>query len=102
MSDKTATKPQVVNLAAEIQRKRDAGAVPIELAGGEIITIDPPELWPDEWNDCANDVEVMKLLLGDDKWDQLRAEGATTGLILDMVRNRHGADAGESSASSDS
>lgn len=84
--------------------KRDEGAIDITTADGQVFTIDPPELWPDESGELAkaNDiVAVSRALLGD-CYDAFIEAGGTATLIMAIIKDEHGLDAGESPASSSS
>jgi hypothetical protein len=103
MSDDALPK---VRLSELIERKRNEGAMEIDLDDGKPpIILDAPELWPDEFRKIAGDgkstdEDIAKLLLGADNWKRFVAAGGTQGLFLSLLQERHNLTVGESPASS--
>lgn len=98
--------PHRVVLADFKAKKRDEGAIDIELENGTTVRVDPPELWPDEAQKLgrAGDDEgaAVALLGGQDQYDEFVAGGGTAMLLWSIVKDVHGLNAGESGASSSS
>jgi len=84
--------------------KADEGAIFID-AGDRTFRVPPPLLWDDDVTEAAaagRATEVGEALLGTDDFAAFRKAGGTGTLLMSMVNEVHGADVGESSASSDS
>lgn len=84
--------------------KADEGAILIE-ADGRTFKVPPPLLWSDEVTEAATRGQasfVGEALLGSDDFAAFRAAGGTGTILMAMISEVHGADVGESSASSDS
>lgn len=97
-----------VKLSEFIERKRNEGALEIDLGDGKPpIILDAPELWPDEFRTVvadkdSTDADVAKVLLGEAEWKRFVAAGGTQGLFTSLLHERHNLTAGESPASTTS
>ena len=85
-------------------KKAEEGSIEIEVEGGKVFTIPPPELWPDEVAEAAkrNDtVASAAALLGDEaEYEAFKSAGGSATLLWSIIQDELGADVGESPASS--
>lgn len=85
-------------IAAEIEKAR-----PMVIKVGEVsIEVPPPVLWPDSSQSAENDVELAKLVLGEDDYALFTEAGGTAALLFQLVAEHQGASLGESEASTGS
>lgn len=84
--------------------KRKEGLIEIDAGDGNIFTIEPPELWPDEIFTAIDDgpVAMATALIGEDRYEAFLAVGGSASMVNDLVEKRHGDKLGGSSASSSS
>lgn len=87
-------------------KKEDEGAIEIELDDGSLIRIAPPELWPDEATHAAEAEDIVGLAValtgGPEPYQKFLAAGGSAAMISIMLKEVHGVEVGESSASSSS
>lgn len=87
--------------AVEAETKLKKPMIEIELRTGKTVTIEPPELWPDEVADLASVgkmTEMAKILLGD-QYQVFKDGGGTTALLSAIIAEHTGQNVGESPAS---
>lgn len=87
-------------------KKRDEGAIEIELDDGSTVRIDPPQLWPEEATKAAanDDTSALAMLVlgGPEEFRKFCNSGGNATMIMAIFGEVHGTDPGESSASSTS
>lgn len=99
-----------IKLSDYKERKADEGAIDIELDDGSLFRIPPPELWPDEVMERTRTLtkenaheyplaEQARDIVGAEEWARFTANGGTAVLFHSLLKEDHGADLGESSAS---
>lgn len=91
--------PRRIKLADYKQKKRDEGAIEIEMEDGSVFHVDPPELWPDEIQPLAlaeDGVGMAKILIGEDRYADFVAAGGTASMVSAMVGDELGLSPGES------
>jgi hypothetical protein len=83
-------------------RKEEEGAIDIETDDGTVFHVPPPELWPDDFQAIAEDnlAFATALIGGPEQYAQFVEKGGSALLLLSLIKERHGAEAGELSASS--
>lgn len=103
-----------VNLADYKERKADEGSIDVDLPDGTTFRIPPPELWPDlvtlriqaeqaSPSDAPYTHEQMaRDIVGTEEFDHFVAQGGTATLFHMLLKEEHGLEPGESSASSSS
>lgn len=100
-------KPTRVRLTDYKAKKRDEGAIEIEADDGSVFRVDPPLVWSDETLALSQDrtkvVELATSLLGGpEEYERFLAAGGSAALLSGILAEEHGADVGESAASSSS
>lgn len=98
---------QKLKLGEEIERLAEEHGLDIELSDGTVVSIPPPELWPEESKDIfgnpqAEDEDLARCLMGDENWALFVADGGTPILFSHFLARRYQLTVGESSASSTS
>jgi len=83
-------------VVAEIRDEHEQ--IEIETDDGQVFSIDPPELWPDDVLAAANPVESARAVLGD-RYSAFLAAGGSAGLVSVIVERESKARLGESAAS---
>lgn len=87
-------------------KKRDEGAIEIEVDDGTIYRIDPPDLWPDDALKASEDRDPVALATalvgGSEKYQAFVAAGGNAAIVAGLLGEVHGVSVGESSASSSS
>ena len=92
------TGPTRVKLADYKERKDREGRIEIETDDGQVFTVPPPELWPDEFTKARKDMDPetqVRQLLGDEATERYQAAGGTIMALLGIVGEELGAQAGE-------
>lgn len=80
------------------QRKRDEGALVIEVDDGTEFTLDPPALWPDGVTEAlsAGDVtQAVQLIMGDDDYTAFCAAGGTATIVASIYEELAGGSLGK-------
>lgn len=93
-----------------MDERTEEASLDVTLSDGTVLTIPPPELWPEECKAVlekqragkADDSDLGKLIWGKDGWDAFIADGGTTAAFTRLLIERHQLTSGESSASSSS
>lgn len=101
------TGPVKVKLSDFRERKELEGAIDIETDDGQTFRVPPPEVWPDDVQKFVKGEEkdivgLSKAILGNDRYAAFCAAGGSAALLNAIFAEYHGADVGESPASSSS
>lgn len=87
-------------------KKREEGAVDIDLGEGGTVTVDPPAVWPDAVFELldANDLAAAAAALvgGVEQYQKFTAAGGSASALFAILKDEHGITVGESAASSSS
>lgn len=80
-----------------LDKKRKEGSIEIETADGQVFTVDPPSLWPDEITqvDDKDNEKVGRLVLGDERFEAFKAAGGSANIMAAIIADVHGASTGE-------
>jgi hypothetical protein len=87
-----------VVLADYKAKKIDEGAIDIELDDGTIVTVPPPQVWPDDVILAArtgDPIGPAKLLLGDKEYERFLAGGGSGSVLNAIIFDELGMSPGE-------
>lgn len=87
-----------VRLADYRERRLEAAGLDIEMDDGQVFTIPPAELWPDDFPTDGTLVDRVRSILGE-RYDAFIAAGGTATVANAMWADRESLDLGEPQAS---
>lgn len=84
--------------------RQDRPGIEVEADDGQVFTVPPPELWPDEAIELTDKdpVGAARAVLGAEQYARWRESGGTAALLFAIIGKESGAQLGESAASTDS